>query len=206
MITYLLKGGFMMWPLLGCSIISLAIVIDRIFFFHKITIDEHLLMAKLKKEIKNGDFSNALGICDKHPGPLAKIMQAAIKNFALRHQEIEEILEREILNEMPKVERYIPGLAVIASISTLMGFTGTVTGMIRAFSAIAESGVSSPDVVATGISEALITTATGLIIAIPTLIFYHYFTYRVGRLSLEIERCANELLEMKPKQNLAGGK
>lgn len=199
MITYLLKGGFMMWPLLGCSIISFAIIIDRLFFFHKITVDEHLLMAQLKKEIKTGNFSNALSICEKHPGPLARILSVAIKNFALRHQEIEEILEREILNEIPKAERYIPGLAVIASISTLMGFTGTVTGMIRAFGDIAESGVSSPTVVASGISEALITTATGLIIAIPTLIFYHYFTHKVARLTLEVEKCTNELLDIKPK-------
>ncbi len=199
MITYLLKGGFMMWPLLICSILSLAIIIDRLIFFRKITTNEKFLMSKITKELKSGNFNAAISVCETHPGPLAKILAAAVKNFHLKREEIEIAIENETINEIPQVERYIAGLAVIASVSTLMGFTGTVTGMIRAFGDIAASGVSSPAVVASGISEALITTATGLIIAIPTLIFYHYFTYRANRIVLEVEKCTKELLGIKPR-------
>lgn len=199
MFDYIFKGGFMMFPLIASSVIALAIVIDRLIFFRRISVDERLLMAQLTKEIKNANYENAIKVCEKHPGPVAKILAAAIRKFSLSRGDIESAIEKEVVNEIPKVERYIPGLAVIASVSTLMGFTGTVTGMIRAFGDIASRGVSSPAVVASGISEALITTATGLIIAIPTMLFYHYFTYRVTRLTLEVEKCTNELLDIKPK-------
>ncbi|MDI6756990.1 MAG: MotA/TolQ/ExbB proton channel family protein [Endomicrobiia bacterium] len=199
MFDYIFKGGFMMVPLIASSVIALAIIIDRLIFFHRISDDERLLMAQLTKEIKNGNYDGAISVCSRHPSPVANILAAAIRKFAHSRQDIESAIEKEAVNEIPKVERYIPGLAVIASVSTLMGFTGTVTGMIRAFGDIASRGVSSPAVVASGISEALITTATGLIIAIPTMLFYHYFTYRVSRLTLEVEKCTNELLEIKPK-------
>ncbi|PKN01743.1 MAG: hypothetical protein CVU77_02040 [Elusimicrobia bacterium HGW-Elusimicrobia-1] len=199
MIDYIFKGGFMMLPLIASSVIALAIIIDRLIFFRRISVDERILMSQLAKEIKNKNIEGAIAVCAKHPGPLAAILAAAIRKFSLDRREIENAIENEVVNEMPKVEKYIPGLAVIASVSTLMGFTGTVTGMIRAFGDIASRGVSSPAVVASGISEALITTATGLIIAIPTMLFYHYFSYRVSRLTLEVEKCTNELLEIKPK-------
>jgi len=197
MVSYILKGGFMMWPLLACSIISVAITIDRLLFFYRISIDEKQLMSELKSAVKNHNLKNAMSVCNRHPGPVARIMLVIVENFSQDKGEIERIIERESINEIPAAEKYIMGLAIIASISTLMGFTGTVTGMIRAFADIASRGVSSPSVVASGISEALITTATGLIIAIPTIVFYHYFNYRVGRLTLEIAKCSNELLELK---------
>jgi len=198
MIELISKGGFMMYPLLLASIISLAIIIERLAFFHKNLIDERRLMEQLSLEIKHKNYSAALQICQRYQGPVARILSSAIKKFPDgNYEDIEKTIEKETLNEIPAIERYIPGLAVIASVSTLMGFTGTVTGMIRAFGDIAARGVSSPAVVASGISEALITTAAGLIIAIPTMLFYHYFTYRVGRLTFEIEKCANELLEIK---------
>lgn len=188
-----------MLPLIASSVIALAIIIDRFIFFRRISVDERILMSQLAKEIKNKNIEGAIAVCAKHPGPLASILAAAIRKFSLDRREIENAIENEVVNEMPKVEKYIPGLAVIASVSTLMGFTGTVTGMIRAFGDIASRGVSSPAIVASGISEALITTATGLIIAIPTMLAYHYFSYRISRLTLEVEKCTNELLEIKPK-------
>ena len=188
----------MMAPLLIASVISLAIIIDRVVFFRKNTIDERLLMRQLSEEIKRKNYKGAMDICRRYPSPVARILSAAIAKFSDgNYEDIEKAIEKETLNEIPRIERYIQGLAVIASVSTLMGFTGTVTGMIRAFGDIASRGVSSPAVVASGISEALITTAAGLLIAIPTMLFYHYFTHRVARLTLEIEKCANELLEIK---------
>ena len=103
---------------------------------------------------------------------------------------MEKALEEAALYEMPRLERHLPILAAIASLSTLTGFTGTVIGMIRAFQDIAQQGNSSPEIVASGISQALITTATGLLIAIPTLLFYHYFSYRVDAITNQIERAA----------------
>ena len=107
---------------------------------------------------------------------------------------MEEAMETAGLNEVPRLEQYLPILHTIGSVATLLGFTGTVLGMISAFNAIAQAGVSSPSIVANGIAEALTTTATGLLIAIPTLVFYNYLSHRVDRFVLQIEKTSTELV------------
>ena len=130
-------------------------------------------------------------------GPVSSIIKAGLSKYHEGKEEMEKTMEEAGLYEIPHLEQYLSVLATIASVSTLVGFTGTVTGMINAFNSIAIQGVSSPSFVARGISEALITTAAGLIIAIPTLVFYHYFSYRLNRFILEIERCSKELLNLR---------
>ncbi len=112
----------------------------------------------------------------------------------LSKAEVEEAIQETSLYEIPRLERFLPLLGTIGNISPLLGFTGTVLGMISAFTAIANAGVSSPSIVANGIAEALLTTATGLIIAIPTLFFYNYFTHKVDTFVLEMEKCTAELI------------
>ncbi|MEO0225110.1 MAG: MotA/TolQ/ExbB proton channel family protein [candidate division WOR-3 bacterium] len=111
----------------------------------------------------------------------------------------EQVLEDTSEQQLAKLERFLPLLAAIASISTLLGFTGTVVGMIKAFESIAQAGYASPQVVAKGIAEALITTAAGLIVAIPTIAFYHYFNYRVDRYLIQLEHYIKEYLNLKNK-------
>lgn len=195
--SYFIKGGPLMWPLLVCSVISLALIINRLIFYYRITHDEQILMKKIKSLISNNDTAQAVELCNKHPGPVGAVLKAGLLKFGDGKDEMAKAMDESGLYEIPYLEQYLSGLSTIASVSTLIGFTGTVTGMINAFNSIAVQGVSSPAVVARGISQALITTATGLIIAIPTLVFYHYFSYRFKRFVLEIERCSKELLKLR---------
>ncbi len=194
MLTYFLKGGIIMWPLLICSIISVTIIIERLIYFRSIKIN-HTIVSKIMELISQKDFEKAKKLNERLSSPLRKILLTGIENFFSVN--IETKLQDVADQEIPKLERYLPILAAIASVSTLLGFTGTVLGMIKAFESIAQAGYASPQVVAKGIAEALITTAAGLIVAIPTVIFYHYFNYRVNRYIHLLEHYIQEFLSLK---------
>ena len=195
MISYFLKGGPLMWPILLCSLTAVAIIIERLLFYHRIRIDEEKFVQEIKKFLDKKDIAGAIKYCESHTGPIATVIYAGLKNYPGPPAEREKAIDLANLYVIPALQKYLPLLSTIASISTLLGFTGTVTGMIRAFNAIVQHGVSSPTIVAAGIAEALITTAAGLFVAIPTQIFYHYFSYRVERIILSIERAVGELLK-----------
>lgn len=180
-----------MWPLLGCSILSLTFIIERVIYFTRVAYVEKVLIMNLLTLLMKGDFIAAKELCSKRTFPLAKLLNRIVERYArnLLPENIDEI-ESDIYFD---VERFLPFLSAIAGISTLLGFTGTVTGMIRAFESIVKHGVSSPTVVAAGIAEALITTATGLFIAVPTLLFYHYFSYRADKVRFNIEQFIRRL-------------
>jgi len=184
----------MMYPLLVCSIVSLAIIINRLWNFHKVEISPEKLNG-LRKLISEKRTEDAKAILSNLSGPMATIIKEGISSMKKGKDAVIDAFERAALSEIPKLEKYLPTLATVASISTLLGFTGTVTGMINAFRAIEAARTSSPEIVARGIWEALITTAVGLIIAIPTVVFHHYFTQRVDKFVLEIERIAKDTTE-----------
>lgn len=196
MIEYFLKGGPIMWPLLVCSIVSLAIIVERFIFFNSIKVN-HNLVKKFMELMSENELDAAKKIIEKIKFPLNSIFEEGLKN--LNSSGLENILQDVAEQEVPKLERYLPLLASIASVSTLLGFLGTVTGMIKAFESIAAAGVSSPQIVSKGIAEALITTAAGLFIAIPTIIFYNYYNYKVDRYVHIMEHYIKELLDVKKK-------
>ncbi|MDI6642257.1 MAG: MotA/TolQ/ExbB proton channel family protein [Elusimicrobiota bacterium] len=197
--SYFIKGGFMMYPLLACSILSVAIIIERLLFFHRISSDIRLIK-RLFYYLKRKEMEKAQQLCQRFSGVVFNILKSGLSKFTYGKEVIEEGMQEQSLYEIPKLEKYLPFLQALASISTLMGFTGTVIGMIRAFNDIVQYGISSPTVVAKGIAEALITTATGLFIAIPTLLFYHYFSHRVERTMIEIEQYTTELLSFSKER------
>ena len=193
MFDYFLRGGPMMWLLLICSVLAIAIIIDRFLVYHRARVDEQELMAKINEILSRGRSDEALNLLRKTGGPVASILMAGLSEKNKGKAQMEEAFESASLNEIPKLEKYLPILSTIAAVSTLLGFTGTVIGMINAFNSIAVAEASSPAIVATGIGQALITTATGLLIAIPTVVFHQYFTHRVDGFVLEIEKCCKEL-------------
>ncbi|MFH1283959.1 MAG: MotA/TolQ/ExbB proton channel family protein [bacterium] len=190
---YFLKGGFMMWPLFACSVISLAIIIERFFYFRKLARLDQEFLESLSKHLHGGAIAEATAACTKFATPLALVLRSGLEKLSQGKEAIKISIEESSMNHTTKLEKYLPFLAAIASVSTLMGFTGTVLGMIKAFGSIAREGVSSPAIVASGIGEALITTATGLLIAIPTVIAYHYFNYRVDNEYRIIESYSNDI-------------
>jgi len=154
------------------------------------------LLSKVRKALLVGrDVRAAIGVCEEYRGPVASVIKAALARYGHPRQEVEKTIENAAVFEGGRLERGLMVLATSANISPMLGFLGTVTGMIKSFSALAASGLSNPGAVAAGISEALITTAAGLFIAIPAQLGYNYFISRVNRFMRDIESAANILLE-----------
>lgn len=193
----LLKGGWLMWPIVLCSIFSLAIIIERFLYFSKIKITEEFL-SKIWDYIKKANFREAIQICEEKMTPLTRIIKVALLNYDQSKEFIKEALEEVSLYEVPKLEKNLNFLATIAHISPLLGLLGTVTGIIKCFYVIQEKSVSfggvNPGDLAGGIWEALLTTAFGLVVAIPSFIAYNYFVNRVNYSVLEMEKTATEMV------------
>ena len=196
MLNYFLRGGIMMYPLFIASVLALAIIINKFQVLSRARTGERELMGRIKGLVNQKRVEQAVAVCNNSKGPVASILKAGLSQYDKGQKAIEDAFETQASEEVPLLESYLPALATIAAVSTLMGFTGTVIGMIRAFDSIAAASATSPAIVASGISEALITTATGLLIAIPTLLFYRYFVHRVDRFVSEIERYCKELVRI----------
>jgi biopolymer transport protein ExbB len=196
LIEIYLKGGIIMWPILLCSVIGLAIVIDRFLVLRKAKINVPAFMVKLRGYIKNKDMSGAISFCMLEKSPIANMVRKGLKKFGLGHQRVKESIENAGRQEVNKLEKGLSVLATIAGIAPLLGFLGTVTGMIQAFMTIEDlAGTANPSDLAGGIWEALTTTAFGLIVGIPVLAFYNYFLSAVKKFVAEMETVANDVVD-----------
>jgi len=191
------KGGPVMYPIILCSIIAFAIIMERLYHLYKAKIDTKDFMNNIDITIKRNRIAEAIKICEKTPGPIAHIVKAGVMKHDRSRQEIRESIEDAGHQEVPMLEKHISLLATIAHVSPLLGLLGTVTGMVKAFQIIQEKSASfnpvSPGDLAGGIWEALLTTVAGLIVAIPTVVAYNYLVNRVDEFVLEMERSATEV-------------
>lgn len=195
-IELFLKGGWVMYPLLALSLMSAVFIIERLFVLRKARINVNEFLAKLRKAlIVNRSIRDAVKICEQYQGPVASIMKAGLLKHGQPREDIEKTIENAALYEMGRLERGLVVIATVANVAPLLGFFGTVWGMIKSFDALAEAGLSNPGLVAAGISEALITTAGGLAVAIPAQLFYNYFMSRINKFVRDIETSTNMLLE-----------
>jgi biopolymer transport protein ExbB len=189
-------GGWMMLPILICSILALAIVVERLWTLQTKRVIPPNLVTQVWQWYKAGHLDGKRIQALRGGSPLGRILAAGLINLkherAVMKESIEEV-GRHVVHEM---ERYLTTLGTIAAASPLMGLLGTVTGMIKAFSAISTEGVASPTVVSGGIAEALITTAAGLIVAIPALMFYRYLRGRIDSLVVMMEQEALKMVEI----------
>jgi len=193
---WLQLGGVVMWILLGFSIIALAVVVERFINLRRAGINVNEFLAKVRKAlIVNRSIREAIKVCEEYRGPVASIMKAGLLKYGQPKEDVEKTIENAALYEMSRLEKFLVVLATIANVAPLLGFLGTVTGMIKSFDALAEAGLSNPGLVAIGIKEALYTTAGGLGVAIPTQLMYNYFMSRINRFVRDIETSTNMLLE-----------
>jgi biopolymer transport protein ExbB len=193
-----LKGGPVMWPILFCSIFALAIILEKLYFLHKNSINHRELLEKIKEKLKRHDIKEAIRLCDENSSSLSNLLKAGILKFGNNRQQIKEAIEEASLYEIPQLEKNLSMLATIAHISPLLGLLGTVTGMVRCFYTIqikasSFNPVSAADL-AGGIWEALLTTVFGLVVAIPTFVAYNYLVNRVNHLILEMEQASTDLV------------
>lgn len=193
--SYVEDGGPVMWPLLALSVLGITVVIWRWWTLTRVNRNLPALMTELRARLGEGDIAGAIQACDRHPGPVASIVKAGLLRHGRSREDVERALQDASAHELAVLERGLPILATIAMIAPLLGFLGTVTGMINSFEALAAEGLNNPAAVAKGISEALITTAAGLIIAIPIQMAYNYFVTRVNAMVRDMESAANTVLE-----------
>jgi len=189
-------GGLLMWPILLCSIISLAIVIERFWSLRTERITPKNLVSKVWQWAKTGNL-DAKRINDiRTESPLGRLLAAGLVNIKHDREVMKESIEEVGRHVAHELERFLNTLGTIAQIAPLLGLLGTVIGMIKVFSVITTQGVGDPSVLAEGISMALITTAAGLTVAIPTLMFYRFFRGRVDDLVLTMEQESLKLVEV----------
>ena len=193
--TYVERGGPVMWPLLALSILGVTVIIWRWWTLRQATAGVPAFMKELRTTLVTGDVPKAIAVCDRQPGPVASIVKAGLIRAGRSQQEIELALQDASAHELAVLERGLPILATIAMIAPLLGFLGTVAGMINSFDALASVGLNNPAAVARGISEALITMAAGLIIAIPVQMAYNFFVTNVNHIVRNMESAANVVLE-----------
>ncbi|MDT3696549.1 MAG: MotA/TolQ/ExbB proton channel family protein [Ignavibacterium sp.] len=192
-----LKGGLIMWPILLSSIIGLAVSIDRFLMLRKAKINVPAFMVRIRGFIKKKDISGAISYCIEEKSPVANIVRKGLNKYRYGHDRVKDAIENAGSQEVSKLEKGLSVLASVAGIAPLLGFLGTVTGMIQAFMTIEElAGAANPSDLAGGIWEALITTAFGLIIGIPALALYNYFLGAVKKLVGEMETVANDVIDV----------
>jgi biopolymer transport protein ExbB len=198
-------GGPVMWPLLLFSILGLVFIIERFIALRKAKINVNEFLAKIRKAlIVNRSIPDAIKVCEDYRGPVPSIMKAGLLKYGEPKEDVEKTIENAALFEMGRLERNLVWLATIANVSPLLGFFGTVAGMIKSFDALAEAGLSNPGLVAAGISEALITTAAGLFVAIPAQLAYNFFMSRINKFVRDIETSTNMLLETFSEMQRSG--
>ena len=195
MIEIFEKGGIMMYPLILASVLALAIIIERFFSLQKrkVIIPEIISVVEQFSSFK--DMELAKNICAKYNGPLSNLIQLGLENTDLERAEIKELIEDQGRQEVRHLEKGLTIIETIAVISPLMGLLGTVLGMIKVFGVIKEQGIGQAAALSGGISEALITTVTGLFVGIPVLIFFNYFSRKAEIFVLDIEKYSIILIQ-----------
>lgn len=190
------QGGFAMIPLTFCSILIVAIIIERLWSFRKINIDVEELLYKIQNSLIRDNVMEAVNLCEMIRGPLPSIFKEGLLKYDRSKEEIIEVLDRARAVEVMDLKRYIWMLGTIGSVAPFIGLFGTVLGIIRAFRDIGITGTGGIDVVAAGIAEALIATAGGLIVAIIAVVVYNYFVVKVNSIAEEFRIYSARLVEV----------
>ncbi len=188
------SGGPVLIAILLISLYALYLFIERLLKLSKERMDVDKLMARVNAAVRERNLEMALVACENHGGPIARVLKAALTRLPYGRAAVEAAFQEATLGEEQRLTKGLRPLGTIAQIAPLLGLLGTVTGMIIAFSEISQQGTGNPAALADGIGQALVTTAAGLIVAIPSLIGYNYLSSRVDNILLEIERRREELM------------
>ncbi len=194
-IDTLSKGGIVMVPIGLAALLALTLFFERIYSLQRRRVIPDRLVRHLKSLLEEEKISEAKALCEQHKSAFSGIILAALEHAGKSRERLKVVMEEVGKSAMSDLERYINALGTIAGVSPLLGLLGTVTGMIRVFQEVTTAGVGDPRLLASGIWEAMMTTAAGLIVAIPALIAYRYLLSRVDRLALELEEISLELIE-----------
>jgi biopolymer transport protein ExbB len=189
------SGGVLVWLIILCSVVSMAIIIERFWMLKKSAVTPFGLMDEVEKLFDDEEIDASKVADIRRSSPLGRIMAAGLVNIDQHRVVMKEAVEEAGRHVIHDLEKYLNTLGTMAAITPLLGLLGTVIGMIDVFAAITSAGVGNPTVLAGGISQALITTAAGLSVGIPSLMFHRYFRGKVNELAVEMEQEALRFLE-----------
>lgn len=197
MAEWLEAGGFLVWPIVIIAAVAILLAIERLYCLGRIPTRTDRLMEQLKGLAEKGHWEKGRKLCEQHPRiPTCNVLRAELDHPGAKKEVLQNALEESILKELPRLERFLTTLSVLAAVAPLLGLLGTVTGMIHTFQGITVFGTSDPRMMSGGISEALITTQLGLAVAIPIMIAHHFFDRRVEKIVGDMEEKGTALITL----------
>ena len=205
MIDYMQKGGPLMWLLLFCSVLAGAVFLERLLFFHQVSVRVGEILSGLANLIRHQRWAEAQMECAAVSTPVTRVLHAAVLRHSAPREELQSIVQEAGQLEVPRLERRLAMLAAIGLGGPLIGLLGTVIGMIEVFGNVSsQSGFASSSDIASGIYQSLLTTAAGLVVAIPSALGYVYLSARVGALMHDIERAGIEVVNLITAHRASG--
>ena len=198
-------GGPIMWVILFCSVVALFIFLKKVFQFHREEINVGELLRGLFNVLRRDGFVEALTLCDHTPGPAARLLAAAIRAYERGDDDIRKAVDDAALEEIPKLERHINLLSTLGFVLPLIGFLGTVLGMMKVFQVAQTNEAFSATDIAGAVNMALISTAAALAVAIPCYLAYNYLIARVNLITLDMEKATLEMLGFIERRRREGG-
>lgn len=197
MVDVIVKGGPVMYPLLLASVLALAVSLERLWYLYRTRVDSEDLMDEVRLNLNQGKLMQAVQVAKRSRSQVAALIATAIAYSDLPPDELREKLDDVGRVELYKMERRLVMLDAVVTIAPLLGLLGTVTGIIRSFNVLgALEGLASPQALSVGIAEALITTAAGLVIAIPSMAVYHWISSIIDRRVADMNRRTGEIIEL----------
>ncbi|MDD5432397.1 MAG: MotA/TolQ/ExbB proton channel family protein [Candidatus Omnitrophica bacterium] len=191
------SGGITIYILIACSILSLAVILERVMYYRKRSkIKRVSFMAEIRKELEKGNVKGALEVSKNTNTPFSAVVYSGLALHGHSEKEISIAMERETTVETVKLEKFTSIVGTIGSTAVYIGLFGTVLGIMRAFRDISVGGSGGISVVINGISEALVCTATGLAVAVPAVIVYNYFIKKIDSFITDMELCASETMDL----------
>jgi biopolymer transport protein ExbB len=195
MFQVLKSGGIVMIPIIACGVIATFIIFERWFYYNRCKKNEKKLYKEIKPLIIMRKYDEAIALCGDNSFPAASVLKTMIESRNMAAQDMKDKVFNEATRQIPQLEHLLTSLGTIANISTLLGLLGTVTGNIQAFGVLGEAGsMGNPALLAGAIAEALVTTAAGLIISIPSVIFYNHFSSEANKSISELESQVTDLM------------
>jgi len=196
-----LKGGILMYPIALCSIIAVGIFLERMWVLRKGRVLPRDFLIEVEDLVLRRKRPEAISLCKRDNSSIAHVIRVGIENYGKKRDVIKEKIEEVGRREAASLERYINVIGTIAGISPLLGLLGTVSGMIKSFNIISIQGVADPASLAGGISEALITTAAGLVVAIPSFVIYRYLANKADALIMEMEENSIRMVDLVKRED-----
>ena len=189
-----LRSSFTMIILIACSVVALTFIFERWLFYKQTNIDADRFFMKIKEAFRNEGTERAISVCNSSLSPLAAVVKSGLEESDNTVEVAAEMMDAMAIEQRTKLEKNLNILGTLGNIAPLIGLFGTVIGIIRAFHSLSVSGSAGPTVIAAGIAEALITTAAGLVVAVPAVVFYNYYLRRVETVMSEIESISKKIL------------